>query len=336
VTVLLSLREVSKTYGSSNLPAVDGISFECQGGEITAIIGGSGSGKSTLLRIIAGLEIPDSGHIVLNGIALNGFSQFVPPEKRDCTLVPQDYALFPNMTIRQNVFFGKRAQDKPTRIRELLELTRIEKLEHRYPHQISGGEQQRVALVRALATNPSLLLLDEPLSNLDQELRDSVRTELIDLFRKTETTALFVSHDTDDAITMADKVIVLRDGKAVQIGTPTVVYNQPTNSYIALLFGKTNLIPLEIFPKARYNFADSESGLQVVSVRPHELKLVNKDTSQCSPHFSGKVLSIQSKGNSQEVILDTKELTLTASFPISHRIHVGDLLTVAVEENQSM
>ena len=326
---LLAVREVSKTFGSNNRPAVDKVSFECQRGEVLAIVGGSGSGKTTLLRIIAGLEIPDAGEISLDGKRINGPTDFLPPEKRDCTLVFQDYALFPNMTVEQNVFFGKTAKQRPEQVKKLLELTKISALIKRYPHEISGGEQQRVALVRALATNPSLVLLDEPLSHLDPELRDSVRAELINLFKETETTALFVSHDTEDAMAMADRVIVMRDGRNVQVGTPSEIYSRPKTRYAALLFGKTNLIPLKLIPGAPHHFHDERSEAQVVSIRPHDWQILQKDSSDTSSAFSGIVKTVHYKGTHLEVVLESGDRQITFNAPPKAAIKVGEELAIA-------
>ena len=325
---LLAVREISKTFGSNNRPAVDKVSFDCQKGEVLAIVGGSGSGKTTLLRIIAGLEIPDAGEISLDGKRINGTTDFLPPEKRDCTLVFQDYALFPNMTVEQNVFFGKTAKQRPEQVQKLLELTKISSLKKRYPHEISGGEQQRVALVRALATNPSLVLLDEPLSHLDPELRDSVRAELINLFKETETTALFVSHDTEDAMAMADRVIVMRDGRNLQVGTPTEIYSRPKNRYAALLFGKTNLIPLELIPDAPHHFRDERSEEQVVSIRPQEWKVMNKDSAGSKQGFDARVSSVHYKGTHLEIKIEVEGMQILANVETSSPVKEGDELTV--------
>jgi iron(III) transport system ATP-binding protein len=329
MTELLAVREISKTFGSNKLPAVDTVSFDCRKGEVLAIVGGSGSGKTTLLRIIAGLEIPDSGEIVLDGEQINGPTNFLPPEKRDCTLVFQDYALFPNMTVEQNVFFAKAAKQRPEQVRKLLQLTKISDLAKRYPHEISGGEQQRVALVRALATQPSLLLLDEPLSHLDPELRDNVRAELINLFEETETTALFVSHDTEDAMAMADRVIVMRNGRAIQVGTPMEVYSKPSNRYAALLFGKTNLIPLNLIPDAPHSFQDERSQVEVVSIRPHDWQILQKESSDSSSAFSGIVKTVHYKGTHLEVVFESGAMQIIINAPIKDAIKEGEELAVA-------
>jgi iron(III) transport system ATP-binding protein len=329
MTELLAVREISKTFGSNKRPAVDTVSFDCQKGEVLAIVGGSGSGKTTLLRIIAGLEIPDSGEIVLDGEQINGPTDFLPPEKRDCTLVFQDYALFPNMTVEQNVFFGKAAKTRMQEVEKLLQLTEIDDLRNRYPHQISGGEQQRVALVRALATQPSLLLLDEPLSHLDPELRDNVRVELINLFKETGSTALFVSHDTEDAMAMADRVIVMRNGRAIQVGSPMEVYSKPSSRYAALLFGKTNLIPLDLIPDAPHSFQDERCQAKVVSIRPHDWQILQKESSDTSSAFSGIAKTVHYKGTHLEVVLESGAMQIIINAPIKDAIKEGEELAVA-------
>ena len=177
---MLSLKNISKKYDDTTI--LEDISFTCEKGDIVGLIGSSGSGKTTLLRIISGLETPDSGTIKLNNEMVNDKLLCKSPEKRDCSLVFQDFALFPNMTINDNIFFGKDSIKNNELIHDLIQFCDLESLLDRYPHEISGGEQQRVALVRALSINPSLLLLDEPLSHLDNDLKQNIRNELIKLF----------------------------------------------------------------------------------------------------------------------------------------------------------
>ena len=328
MTKLLSVKGVTKAFGSGDRPAVDQVSLECQKGEILALVGGSGSGKTTLLRIIAGLEIPDAGEIDLNGAVTNAPNAFLPPEKRDCTLVFQDYALFPNMTVEQNVFFSKASKQRKLEVDKLLEQTQIAGLRKRFPHQLSGGEQQRVALVRALATQPSLLLLDEPLSHLDPELRDNVRTELFGLFKETETTALFVSHDTEDAMAMADRVIVMREGQAIQVGTPAEVYSKPLDRYAALLFGKTNFVPLDLIPNAPHHFQDEHSNQEVVSIRPHDWQVIERNSESSNSAISGKVSSVRYKGTHLELKIELETMRILANVETSRRVKGGDEMTV--------
>ncbi len=325
---LLSIQSVSKQYTATDAPAVNGVSFDCSRGEVVALIGGSGSGKTTLLRIIAGLEIPDAGEVVLDEKMLNSPSVFVPPEKRDCGLVFQEYALFPNKTVRQNIAFGKGATDDLKQVESLVELAGIGGLEERFPHEISGGQQQRVALVRALATRPTLLLLDEPLSHLDPELRESVRTELLKLFRETSTTVLFVSHDIEDAMAMADRMIVMREGAAEQIGTPGDIYDRPASPHIARLFGKTNFIPIDLLPNAPHSITDETGEGQVVPVRPHQWQLADNSNGGATT-FTGKAVSATKRGAHQEVLLQTERLSLTIHLPGNTTVKPGDTLTVS-------
>lgn len=302
---LLSIQHVSKTYTLNDPPAVNDVSFDCEHGEVVVLIGGSGSGKTTLLRIVAGLELPDKGQVKLNQTTVNSPSSFVPPEKRDCSLVFQEYALFPNKTVGQNVAFGKNAKSDPARLEQLMVMTNIRDLKHRFPHQISGGQQQRVSLVRALATSPALLLLDEPLSHLDLELKESVRTELLDLFRETETTVLFVSHDVDDAMSIADRIVVLRDGTVQQLGKPSEVYEKPSNAYVARLFGKTNLIPADLLPAGTPSLPNEDGAGDVVSIRPHQWRIGGGEGRSDSPIFKGKIQHATFRGDHQEIRVET-------------------------------
>ena len=330
---LLELSEVTKSYDAGLSPAVDRVSFSCLQGQILAVIGSSGSGKTTLLRIIAGLEMPDLGRVTLKGETMNSQNECVPTESRDCSLVFQDYALFPNMTVQQNVAYGKASKNNSQLIDRLFDLTKIGDLKNRYPHQISGGEQQRVALVRALATQPSLLLLDEPLSHLDPELRNNVRCELLNIFRVTNTTALFVSHDTEDALTMADQVVVMQNGKAVQIGSPMDVYSNPSNSYAAMLFGKTNLLPRKLIPSATYSFLDEDSGKELVSIRPHQWMVPTSTDNENMPSFAGTIRSVNPKGAYQEIVMETETTLLTIHFPRVFSAAIGDPLTVVFNKD---
>ncbi|MCH2603430.1 MAG: ABC transporter ATP-binding protein, partial [Pedosphaera sp.] len=270
--------------------------------------------------------------VTLKGETMNSQNECVPPESRDCSLVFQDYALFPNMTVQQNVAYGKASKNNSELIDRLFDLTKIGDLKNRYPHQISGGEQQRVALVRALATQPSLLLLDEPLSHLDPELRNNVRCELLNIFRVTNTTALFVSHDTEDALTMADQVVVMQKGKAVQIGSPMDVYSDPSNSYAAMLFGKTNLLPRELIPSAPYSFLDEDSGKELVSIRPHQWMVPTSTSNENMPSFAGTIRSVNPKGAYQEIVMETETTLLTIHFPSVFSAVIGDPLTVVFNE----
>jgi iron(III) transport system ATP-binding protein len=238
----LKLTHIEKKGLSSNFKLND-ISFSVEKGNILALVGESGSGKTTLLRIISGLDTPDSGFITLEEQPIFDNENFVPAEKRNISYVFQDYALFPHLTVAENIRFGidkLPAAAQKERLAAMLELVNLTDFADRYPNELSGGEQQRVAVARALAIQPKVLLLDEPFSNLDFIRRETLKTELKSILKKADTTAVFVTHDTTEALYLADKIIVLKDGKILQQGTPEKIYNFPVNQYVASFFGKAN------------------------------------------------------------------------------------------------
>src|SRR5690554_3182513 len=240
---IIELSNISKRYPNADSFAVDHVSFSLNKGEVLALVGESGSGKTTLLRLIAGLEHPDTGSIRLDGEIIVSGRKSLAANKRKTGMVFQDYALFPHLTIFQNVAFGLKGlkkKDAEVRVFETLELTGLKEDVKKYPHQLSGGQQQRVALARALAPRPELLLMDEPFSNLDTILRDQVREEVQQIIKSVGITAILVTHDTKDAFSTADKIAVMHDGKLLQIDTPDALYNNPNSSYVAELFGKSN------------------------------------------------------------------------------------------------
>jgi spermidine/putrescine transport system ATP-binding protein len=238
---LLELRDVRKSFGS--VQAVAGVSGRFPGGEYVCILGPSGCGKTTLLRIVAGFEDPSGGDVLLNGASLSG----VPPERRDVNVVFQSYALFPHLTVRENVAFGPRMKRLPApeieeRVKGALQLVRMETLGGRYPRQLSGGQQQRVALARALVNRPRLLLLDEPLSALDRSLRLEMQEELRTVQRGTGVTFLHVTHDQGEALSLADRLVVMRGGRFEQVGPPRELYHRPCNRFVAEFLGASNLL----------------------------------------------------------------------------------------------
>ncbi|VEF46442.1 iron (III) ABC transporter ATP-binding protein [Bacillus freudenreichii] len=203
--------------------ALDGFSMTIEKGEVVSILGPSGSGKSTLLRLFAGLEIPCEGTFKIEDRVIFNDHSFVQPEKRGIGMVFQDYALFPHMTVAENVAFGlkdMKRSEKKARVKEVLEIVELGEFEHRYPHQLSGGQQQRVAIARAIAPNPSLILLDEPFSNLDAELQVKIRKDLRAILKDQGITAVFVTHDENDALAIADRIVKLKDGKIDSVGRP--------------------------------------------------------------------------------------------------------------------
>jgi len=234
--VLLDIKGLKKSY-TKGVPVLSLDELCLKQGTTLAIVGESGSGKTTLMRLIAGLESPDSGSICLCGAVLSSERIMLSPEKRNIGMVFQDYALFPHLTIYKNVAYGLSEKSNVSdRVAKMLALVELEGYENRYPHELSGGQQQRVALARALAPEPKLIILDEPFSNLDASLKLQLRDKVFSILKKTNATALFVTHDIEDAISSADEIIVLKNGKVIQQGSTKMLYENPVNKYIASLF----------------------------------------------------------------------------------------------------
>ncbi|MCY3913851.1 MAG: ABC transporter ATP-binding protein [Chloroflexi bacterium] len=239
--IALHCEGLSKSFGAAT--AVDDASFHVRAGSILALLGPSGCGKTTTLRLIAGLDQPDAGMIVLGGSVVQGPDVSVPPERRRVGLVFQDYALFPHLDVRANVGFGlSRRNGRAARVAETLELVGLSALASRMPHELSGGQQQRVALARALAPNPRVVLLDEPFSNLDAALRNDLRNDVRRVLRESGTTAVFVTHDQEEALSLADRVAVMIDGRVLQVAPPHEIYRQPVGRAVADFIGQFNVI----------------------------------------------------------------------------------------------
>jgi len=237
----LKVVNLKKTFG--NVIALDRVSFSVERGSYVVILGPSGCGKTTLLRTIAGLYEPDEGEIYIDGRLVNG----VPPHKRGVSLMFQSYALFPHMTVLDNIMYGLKVKKVPKdialkKVKEIARMLNIEALLDRYPHQLSAGQQQRVALARALVVEPKVLLLDEPLSNLDAKIRAKVRLELRKLQRDLNITVLHVTHDQEEALAVADKIVVMNQGRIEQIGTPIEIYHNPKTKFVADFVGTMNFI----------------------------------------------------------------------------------------------
>lgn len=237
---MLTITSLSKSFDKGKNYALENVTFNLKAGQVCAIVGESGSGKTTLVRLIAGLERPDNGSIAMGGKIIASLDKFVQPEKRKIGLVFQEYALFPHLTILENVLYGiSKIKNKKSRAQDMLDLVGLSDMGKRYPHQLSGGQQQRVALARALAPEPSLLILDEPFSNLDTMLRTQLRNEVFEIIKKTEVTVLFVTHDTQDALSVADEILILQNGKVIQKDVASNLYVKPNTLYVASLFGST-------------------------------------------------------------------------------------------------
>ena len=239
---LMELKNLTLTYPGNHEPAVNSISLEMETGEILALVGESGCGKSSTIRMIAGLEIPDIGEIRYGGTLLNTPGFAVPPEHRGVGMVFQDNALFPHMTVQENIAFGVVKEDYGT-VDTMMEIVGLRELGHRYPHEISGGQMQRVALARALAPGPSLVLMDEPFNNLDIRIKRALLDDIGRILRKTGTACLFITHEKDEAFILADRIAVMRHGRLLQTAAPRHLYECPADTYVAEFFGRANQIP---------------------------------------------------------------------------------------------
>lgn len=282
---VIKLDNVSKIFEEGKVIAVNNVTFDVGAGKIFAILGPSGCGKTTILRLIAGFERPDSGCILLNGSTVADKNIWVPPEKRGVGMVFQDYALFPHLTVNENVAFGLKnltKEQKKSRVAEALDVVGLSHLGNRLPSQLSGGQQQRIALARALAPGPVLLLLDEPLSNLDTDMRILMRAELAKILQRTSTTAILVTHDQEEAFVLADKVAVLNNGKIEQIGTPEEIYHLPVSRFVAKFVGQADFIDGIVAKKGidteigllSINFEGMETGEEIqLMVRPDDIDI---------------------------------------------------------------
>lgn len=283
----MSLEIIGLTKRFGDVTALDAVSLKVDEGELLAVVGPSGCGKTTLIRVIAGLETPDAGRVVIRGKDATS----APTEKRNVSLVFQNFALFPHMSVEENVAYGLRWKrlsraEKEERVREALEMVGLSELRRRKPHQLSAGQQQRTALARALAPRPETLLLDEPLSALDADLRDRLRLEIRRIQKELGITTILVTHDQEEALGIADRVAVMNQGALVQVGPAWEVYDAPASAFVARFIGKGNLIeaqitesaaeigPLGSVPLSRIPPAFRQSGKALVLIRPEALRVL--------------------------------------------------------------
>lgn len=313
----LEIRGLVKRFGS--ITAVRDVALEVAKGEFVSLLGPSGCGKTTILNIIAGFLHPDAGFVRLGGADIVR----TPPHRRDTAMVFQNYALFPHMTVQDNIAFGLRmrkvsAADIPRRIREALELVRLPHLESRYPRQLSGGQQQRVALARALVIRPRILLLDEPLSNLDARLREEMRVELKEIQQQTGITTLFVTHDIQEAFSLSDRVAVMNAGQIEQVGAPAAIYSSPKSPFVASFLGFANALDgriartfgsrIEVRLAAGFTVicgrgAHRDEGTVTVILRP-ERGIMNKSLGTGENWLPGVVMRVVYLGSTLQYFVD--------------------------------
>lgn len=327
---LLTVNSLSKQFQTT--PVVKNVSFEVYPGEIFALLGASGCGKTTTLRLIAGFERADSGIVTMNERVLEDKRVNVPPESREIGFVFQDYALFPDKTVIDNTAFGLRKLKKKKRYEialDILERVGMAHLQSRMPHHLSGGEQQRVALARSLVTQPKMLLLDEPFSNLDAGLRQSTREEVRELLKTFNISVVLVTHDQDEALSFAERVAVMNDGRIEQIGVPEEVYRRPKTVYVAKFLGKTNIIETSIenglaetpFGTIRMNYPDSPQ--VILSIRPEHIN-INKIDIELENKIHGLISAREFKGHDFTYQVDIDGNTYFVQTDYQSQFQVGD------------
>jgi iron(III) transport system ATP-binding protein len=310
----LTVSGLYKAFGAH--PVLTGLDLDVPAGSFTAILGPSGSGKTTLLRLLAGFERADAGSIAIGDRVVDGpGTSQVPPERRQLGYVPQEGALFPHLTVAANVGFGLPSRRRAARTAELLEAVGLAGMGGRYPHQLSGGQQQRVALARALAIRPEVVLLDEPFASLDAHLRASVRADVLEICQAAGTTAILVTHDQDEALSMADRIAVLRDGRIVQYAAPHELYTQPADPALARFVGDANIINGQLtatadqlsvvatilgrLPVCAGSGMTAQTGPVTVLIRPEQLEIVAGGPDAADRHdcLAGRVIACNYYGH---------------------------------------
>lgn len=344
---ILHLEGITKRFEHSPTPAVSNVTLTLQEGDVLGLLGPSGCGKTTLLRIVAGFESPDAGTVVLAGRPVAGAGCWVPPEQRHTGMVFQDYALFPHLNVEENIAFGlkqnrgrmsgiavkERTQDaRREALASLHALVGLAGLEKRYPHELSGGQQQRVALARALAPRPKLILLDEPLSNLDVQVRLRLRQDVRSILKETGTSAIFVTHDQEEALSICDRVAVMCAGHLEQLGTPEEIYTQPASRFVAEFVTQANFLPA----RRRGALWETEVGVFEVFEVPQETRdsaqlvnLTTPDTGELMVREEHVVL--RSDDEAEIVILDRhflgREYRYCLQTPSGKKLHARTTLS---------
>lgn len=321
---ILQIQNLAKTYPKTNLEAVKNINLEMKAGELLAVVGESGSGKSTLLRMIAGLEEPSKGNILLNGKKILPPSQTLVAGNPNIRLVFQDFRLLPNHKVIENLEFSLRnfnAYFQKEKINELLSICKLEGLELKYPKELSGGQQQRLAIAKALATEPELLLLDEPFSNLDLILKNDLKN----ILRNLNTSLILVTHDAQEALSIADRIAVMQKGEILQWDTPENIYKKPKNEYIALLFGNANIVSQDFLNEVLHFDISKKACIRFenISVAMPE-----------NFHFQGTVMEFMYLGFAWQVSVLVNEKFVLQFWSKEKPFEAGDLIALAIAKDK--
>jgi len=338
---IISINNLTKTFGDM-VVAVDNVSIDIIEGEFFALLGPSGCGKTTLLRMLAGFENPSEGRILIDGQDMVG----IQPNRRAVNMVFQSYAVFPHMTVAENVGYGLKVDgidkaEAASRITQALSLVKLDDYDDRMPDQLSGGQRQRVALARALIKKPKVLLLDEPLSALDAKLREQMQLELVRLQHSVGITFVIVTHDQDEALSMADRIAVMEDGKVRQLAPPSELYEFPANRFVADFIGKTNLfqaftrglqgdsVILEIkgMGQVAIPYNGSAEGEISVAIRPEKVRLSTDEPPEDSIKIKGKVTQVAYYGDESHILLENPTgVIITANVPNDSREAQGSIV----------
>ena len=341
--IAVQTNRLSKSFDAYNT-AVHQLNLEVQHGEILALLGPSGCGKTTILRLIAGFERPETGSIWLYDQMITGDHTFTPPERRGVGMVFQDYAIFPHLSVFENVRFGLHKKNKTEvekLVTEMLNLVGLEAYAQRYPHELSGGQRQRVALARALAPHPVLLLLDEPFSNLDADLRMQMRIELRTILKNIQATAILVTHDQEEAMFMGDRIAVITRGQLEQIGTPEEIFHQPSTRFVAEFMGETNFLAGEICDQGiqtEIGVYPQKVSLPIgtpveITLRPDDIRFEPQTDAECSVaarHFRGamNIYELQLPSGQQLLAMDNHTSSIAPGTPVKVMIDPGHDLVV--------
>jgi iron(III) transport system ATP-binding protein len=339
---------LTKRYG--DVGALDSLSLDVAPGELVALLGPSGCGKTTTLRLVAGFLTPEAGEVWVGERCMSSPRSVVPPERRHMAMIFQSYALWPHLTVTQNVAYGLRFKpelsrtERARKVADMLTVVQLGGLDARYPGELSGGQQQRVAVARALIVEPEILLLDEPLSNLDANLREEMRFEIRRLHEAFGITTLYVTHDQAEAMVISDRVAVLEQGRLAQIGAPEDLFRRPQSRFVAEFIGKTNIIEAtatgpDTVARGTWRLRVGDKNLTpgdavLVSVRPHEIRLTASAGSARGDNvFAATVRRASYLGTAvdYQLTLDGTDVTLRATAPVSPRFASGDAVTLAVD-----